>query len=557
MRQRHAFLLGFTAIAATLPWCERAHAQASVQPLPGLAGSACGQGGRFDAYDLSNGGTTVVGTGCDSDFDRVALRWTAVDGTQDIGNLGGDARGYGVSADGSVIVGVSETGPLTPSPSRAFRWTQSGGIVDLGVLTGFGQSAAFGVSGDGNVVVGGSFNRDGHTVTGSRAFRWTEAGGMQNLGTLPGIEGFYTAYAANSDGSVVVGGSGGGGFDKQVGGMVDRYGGNDLLAGDRAWRWTESAGMVDLGTFAGAPGGARAYDVDGGGNVVVGLARISATTNHAFRWTPEQGMIDLGGFGGLATTSYASSVSADGRIVVGASEMDWSRDLTGLADMRVFVWTEEGGMVDLRALLGMNGVPVADLSFGGEFAQGPFLSPDGLFIAGDEYLIRLPASLSLPAAPAPPAPLTGYQGSLTVPGGFAGQEHLTSVAGGLSDDGSAFAYTVGTQFGELAEQSTFRAARWTGSGGAVDLGSLAGPDGNSFALNISGDGLVVVGDSDTPDGSSQAFRWSQAGGMTGLGSLIGADGFSTARAANRDGSVIVGDSDAEGFLQRAFRWTEA
>ncbi|MFN7019562.1 MAG: HAF repeat-containing protein, partial [Fimbriimonadales bacterium] len=44
------------------------------------------------------------------------------------------------------------------------------------------ESVARGVSADGSVVVGFT----GHMYTPNRAFRWTQDGGMQDLGTLPG-----------------------------------------------------------------------------------------------------------------------------------------------------------------------------------------------------------------------------------------------------------------------------------------------------------------------------------------------------------------------------------
>jgi probable HAF family extracellular repeat protein len=57
-------------------------------------------------------------------------------------------------------------------------WSQS--ITWLGTLPGGGRSEAYGVSADGAVVVGWSYNAAGQY----RAFRWTASGGMQDLGTL-------------------------------------------------------------------------------------------------------------------------------------------------------------------------------------------------------------------------------------------------------------------------------------------------------------------------------------------------------------------------------------
>jgi probable HAF family extracellular repeat protein len=116
---------------------------------------------------------------------------------QDLGTLGGDrrARLYGVSADGAVVVGWAEN---AAGQWRAFRWTASGGMQDLGTLGG-DWSEAWGVSADGAVVVGYSDNAAGQ----DRAFRWTASGGMQDLGTLGGY--WSVAYGVSADGSVVVG----------------------------------------------------------------------------------------------------------------------------------------------------------------------------------------------------------------------------------------------------------------------------------------------------------------------------------------------------------------
>jgi probable HAF family extracellular repeat protein len=141
---------------------------------------------------------------------------------QDLGTPSSDwVEAFGVSADGSVVVGRAAN---AAGQYRAFRWTEAGGMQDLGTLPGGCCSSAYGVSADGSVVVGWARNAAGQY----RAFRWTEAGGMQDLGTLGGSE--SAAYGVSADGSVVVGEA-------------------ENAAGQRrAFRWTAAGGMEDLNT---------------------------------------------------------------------------------------------------------------------------------------------------------------------------------------------------------------------------------------------------------------------------------------------------------------------
>lgn len=106
------------------------------------------------------------------------------------------SEAYGVSADGSVVVGYG----LGANGREAFRWTEAGGMVGLGDLPGGSfWSEARGVSADGSTVIGFSLRENGQ-----EAFRWTEAGGMVGLGVLPG--GFASeARGVSADGSVIVG----------------------------------------------------------------------------------------------------------------------------------------------------------------------------------------------------------------------------------------------------------------------------------------------------------------------------------------------------------------
>jgi probable HAF family extracellular repeat protein len=173
-----------------------------------------------------------------------------------LGTLGGWVSwAYAVSADGSVVVGKSEN---AAGRFHAFRWTESGGMQDLGTLPGGRYSYAFAVSADGSVVVGWATNAAGY----DRAFRWTASGGMQDLGTLGGDRSW--ANGVSADGSVVVG--------------AYEVGYND----DRAFRWTASGGMQDLNTtYASLLGNGSelrsAYAISPDGRYIVGRGWNAAT----------------------------------------------------------------------------------------------------------------------------------------------------------------------------------------------------------------------------------------------------------------------------------------
>ena len=215
-------------------------------------------------------------------------------------NLGLDDA-YGVSADGSVVVGVKN--------GHAALWTQPGGVVDLGTLGGT-QSIALGVSADGSVVVGEANNAAGHTL----GFRWTQADGIIGLGTLGGS--YATARGASSDGSVIVGGSA------------------DNAGNLHAFRWTQLNGMSDMGT------GILAQAVSADGTVVVGGGWV-IDGSQPFWWTQDTGIVNITSW----PSSHFTGISADGNIVVGYGqdfEQQW----------RSFNWTQDIGAIDLGVIAG-------------------------------------------------------------------------------------------------------------------------------------------------------------------------------------------------------------
>jgi probable extracellular repeat, HAF family len=157
------------------------------------------------AYDVSADGSVVVGWVRDNSDQWRAFRWTASGGMQDLGTLGGDwSEATGVSADGSVVVGRAFN---AAGQYRAFRWTASSGVMqDLGTLPGGDGSEAYGVSADSSVVVGRAQNAAGKW----RAFRWTAAGGMEDLNVtyaslLANGSVLEVASAISPDGRYIVG----------------------------------------------------------------------------------------------------------------------------------------------------------------------------------------------------------------------------------------------------------------------------------------------------------------------------------------------------------------
>jgi len=156
------------------------------------------------AYGVSADGSTIVGSSSSSNGTPEAFRWTSASGMQPMGDLTGGAfasSALAVSASGSSIVGNGNSNSPSSSTTEAFRWTSATGMQGIGELSdGMFFSEAFGVSGDGSAIVGRSADADGF-----KAFRWTSGGGMQNLGDLPGGDVNTLAIAASFDGSIVVG----------------------------------------------------------------------------------------------------------------------------------------------------------------------------------------------------------------------------------------------------------------------------------------------------------------------------------------------------------------
>lgn len=127
----------------------------------------------------------------------------------------------------------------------------------------------------------------------------------------------------------------------------------------------------------------------------------------------------------------------------------------------------------------------------------------------------------------------------------------TGAAFDVSRDGRVL---VGTRF----SGNVTRAVRWTSETGIVPLGQIPGSGTGAFseAYDVSGDGSVIVGITDTnsqPGPPLVGFRWTSATGMRALDDLPGGALSAQASAISADGQVTVGyatglDGD------RAVRW---
>ncbi len=309
---------------------------------------------------VSGDGSTVVGYSGYVPSGR-AMRWTWNEGVLELGDLpGGDdaSTAYGVSGDGSVIVGTGTWGQLVPpeQPGEdelgAFRWTQEGGIQFIGDLPGGSvHSGASGVSQDGRVIVGSSVSGSYGALPVREAYRWTAEEGMVSLGRLSDSTGvkMLEAVSASADGSVIAGS------------------GDVLKGGREAFRWTASEGMVGLGQLP-IPGDFHsiALAISANGEAVVGHSHF-----RAFRWTQEDGMAPLVDLSD-DMESMAYSVSGDGSVVVGYYYEDSFR-------RGAFMWDPQHGLRDLKTVLTTDfGL---DLT-GWRLDRATAISADGLTIVG-------------------------------------------------------------------------------------------------------------------------------------------------------------------------------
>lgn len=322
-------------------------------------------GGESAAEAVSKDCSVVVGWSMNAAGQVRAFRWTASSGMCDLGTLAGGewSVAYDVSADGSTIVGVSgvpDPGPLGAETYRGFAWVH-GTMLDLGAPVDFdpyggypelcyGWSGAYAVSSGGSIIVG--YEQEPHRLIVEGlwyAVRWSN-------GRRERIEAHAVATDVSEAGTVIVGClSGwphvwGNGFNRALSNMDPN--------GNIIYEWPPF-GEVNT-----------PYAVSADGLIAVGKGYRNSQYARAIRWFVESGRChDLGTLGG--NQSCALDVSKNGAMVVG-----WAEDSRGA--IRAFRW-KSGTMVDLNLLC------EHILSPGSYLKIATGMSSDGRYIVGQGY----------------------------------------------------------------------------------------------------------------------------------------------------------------------------
>ena len=292
----------------------------------------------------------------------------------DIGVLKGDneSNGFWLNNLGEVV-GCSDTQTAEGYPctglvagQHAFSWTKSGGIKDLGTLSGATVSGAIGVNDSGTVV--GYSNVKGQPATNFVAVQWSSTGAMTNLGTLSGGSS-SAAFEINSSGEIA-------GDSFLSSGVVDAtswtnqkiknlgrlstaiftagldINDNGYIVGEsvfgygppftsHAFLWNGST-LKDLGTLSGGVTSmANAINTSG---VIVGQSDGTSTRGywHAVLWNTSDKIQDLGTLPG-GNYSVAFGIN-DSSVVVGYGNLSNNA-------AHAMVWTSTGGMQDLNSLI--------------------------------------------------------------------------------------------------------------------------------------------------------------------------------------------------------------
>ncbi len=305
--------------------------------------------GGVAATDVSADGSVIVGNTVNDSLYQQS-RWTRDTGFVLLGRATGPVFGTGggapqVSYDGTRVSSTITGG--NDSYMTAGIWTEGQGWQEIfppllpgAVLLDLSYGSSWALSGDGSTVAG-LFWRDRLTFGGgsAHAFSWNEIDGATDLGGSMTADS-SRANGVNEDGSVVVG------WERIDPGQ---------------WQpavWVNGAKTI----LSDTPISCEARAVSDDGTVVVGWSYDSVNAMRvAARWVWDGndwneellGILPNTPIGPQGGRSYATAISGDGSVILGVNRF---LDNGPFSISTGFVWTESGGMVDIRDLLTDNGI---------------------------------------------------------------------------------------------------------------------------------------------------------------------------------------------------------
>jgi len=347
-------------------------------PLPANAQTVFPRARNYEVHELTLNGSGCLVTDidrgmavglCNLETPRRAFAWTEATGVIDLGTLGGTSAVALGTRDARAVGTSTLSGDLT---ENAFAWSLSTGMIDLGSLGG-PSTQANALSGR-HVVGAGSIDEQ------FRGFRWSPSTGIVALPMLPGgtesgpqgIDGDLIAgYSTTSipgrrpiiwrtDGTLIdplgvpiescgIFVCGDGQATAVRDGLVAGYRRN-AAEESRAFAWTESGGLVDLGLVSGSD---ESFALDTDQGLVVGQLSGPLSTR-AFVWTAARGIRAIT----PTTVSAVATSVANGRAV------GWYISADG---QRVFLWTAGRGPVDVTPR-GLNGIRPVGIDAQGRIA---------------------------------------------------------------------------------------------------------------------------------------------------------------------------------------------
>lgn len=278
---------------------------------------------------------------------------------------------------------------------------------------------------------------------------------VQDIGTLGGAEAYATAL--NEAGQVT-------GYSLSPSGSY------------HAFRWSQAACMVDLGTLPDTEE-SEGFAINTQGQVA-GFAAGALQPPRAFVWSESTGMLDIGKLG---TGSAVAQAINDSGIAAGYSDA-----VDG--NTHAFVWSAASGMADLGTLGGIDSYATLINNAGQVAGYSAISNASGFFYHGFVW-DQVNGMVDI--------------GTLSGLGSAVLAMNASGQVAGVSDKNELFQHAIW----------------WSRADGIVDLGTLGGTI--SRALGINRD-AVVVGLSNTPAGQDayHAFLWTKAQGMIDLNTRL-------------------------------------